>query len=57
MANPEKNPFKPNDVLHSDNHTRLSPEAIAKAMARHLREHPAAATHNAKRMQKTTPRG
>lgn len=57
MANPDKNPFKPNDVLHSDNHSRLTPEEIAKAMARHQREHPTAGAHNAKRMQKTTPRG
>lgn len=57
MANPDKNPFKPNEVLHSTGHSHLSQEEIAKAMARHQREHPAAATHNAKRMQKTTPRG
>lgn len=29
------------DVLHSDNHSRLSAEEIAKALARHNKNHPA----------------
>jgi hypothetical protein len=28
------------DVLHSDHHSKLSPEEIAKAVARHNRHHP-----------------
>jgi hypothetical protein len=28
-----------NDVLHSDNHSRLTPEEIAKAVAHHNRHH------------------
>jgi hypothetical protein len=50
-------PATPSDVLHSENHSRLTVEDIAKAVARHHREHKnhgagaAAATP-----QKTTPR-
>ena len=29
------------DVLHSENHSKLSAEAIAKALARHNRDHSA----------------
>lgn len=29
-----------NDVLHSEEHSHLSAEEIAKAVARHKREHP-----------------
>jgi hypothetical protein len=29
----------PTDVLHSENHSKLSAEEIAKAVARHNREH------------------
>jgi threonine aldolase len=32
------------DVLHSSNHSKLSPEEIAKAMARHNRHHPGTKT-------------
>lgn len=44
----------PSEVLHSEHHSRLTVEDIAKAVARHQREHPGAA-RNA-RPQKTTPR-
>jgi hypothetical protein len=40
-----KNPDDPNeiknDVLHPETHTQLSNEEVAKAVARHNREHPA----------------
>jgi hypothetical protein len=32
------------DVLHSDNHSKLSAEQIAKAVARHNRDHSATTT-------------
>jgi hypothetical protein len=35
MANPE------DDVLHHENHSRLTTEEIAKAVARHNRDHSA----------------
>jgi hypothetical protein len=35
------------DVLHSDNHSKLSEEAIAKALARHNRHHPGGNAGNA----------
>lgn len=38
MKPEEPNPYK-SDVLHSDEHSRLSAEEIAKAVARHKREH------------------
>jgi hypothetical protein len=41
MANPV------NDVLHSDNHSRLTAEEIAKAVARHNRDHAATPTDKA----------
>jgi len=45
------------DVLHIESHNRLSQEEIAKAVARHQREHPArAAMSAASKPQKTTPR-
>lgn len=47
-----------NDVLHAENHTTLSPEEVAKAVARHQREHPNRKPVNtASKHQKTTPRG
>lgn len=42
------------DVLHSENHSRLTTEDIAKAVARHKREHPNPV--GTARPQKTTPR-
>ena len=35
-----------NDVLHSENHSKLSAEQIAKAVARHNKNHSAAKTEN-----------
>ena len=35
------------DILHSENHSRLSSEEIAKAVARHNKNHPAAKVENA----------
>ena len=34
------------EVLHSENHSRLSSEEIAKAVARHNKNHPAAKQEN-----------
>ncbi len=36
-----------NDVLHSENHSKLSAEQIAKAVARHNKNHSAAKAANA----------
>ncbi|HUB19894.1 MAG TPA: hypothetical protein VL990_14730 [Acidobacteriaceae bacterium] len=56
VANPPKTtPPVVNDVLQSDHHSHFTPEDIAKAVARHQREHPAQAPRNLK-PQKTTPR-
>lgn len=50
------NPVK-TDVLQSDHHSHFSPEEIAKAVARHNREHPnQLAVNRAPKPQKTTPR-
>jgi hypothetical protein len=51
-----------NDVLHSQNHSHLTTADIAKAVARHKREHPnqvvASPVPPARGIpQKTTPRG
>jgi hypothetical protein len=51
-----------NDVLHSQNHSRLTTADIAKAVARHKREHPhqvvVPPVPSARPIpQKTTPRG
>jgi hypothetical protein len=35
------------DVLHSDKHSKLSAEEIAKAVARHNKHHPATKTEKA----------
>ena len=35
-----------NDVLHSENHSKLSAEQIAKAVARHNKDHSAAKAAN-----------
>ncbi len=54
------------DVLHNEQHSRLTTADIAKAVARHKREHPnehlnrkasSAAPKNRPVPQKTTPRG
>lgn len=38
----------PTEVLHSENHSKLSAEEIAKAVARHNREHSAKSAKNSK---------
>lgn len=50
------------DVLHNEQHSRLTTADIAKAVARHKREHPnqtptPAVPKNRPVPQKTTPRG
>lgn len=50
------------DVLHNEQHSRLSVQEIAKAVARHKREHPSKAaappvSKNRPNPQKTMPRG
>jgi hypothetical protein len=40
MNQSEQFPSVKNDVLHIESHNQLSAEDIAKAVARHRREHP-----------------
>ena len=40
------------DVLHSDKHSKLSAEEIAKAVERHNKKHPAAKAENAAKANK-----
>jgi len=40
------NPTTPNDVLQSNSHSKLSSEEIAKAVARHNKNHSAAKEDN-----------
>ena len=55
METPEKQKPFASDVLHSQEHSRLSVEEIAKAVARHKREH--SREGKDKRLpQKTAPR-
>jgi hypothetical protein len=42
------------EVLHSENHRKLSPEEIAKAVARHNKNHSAAKAENASAKAKKT---
>ncbi len=42
-----KNPGVPTEVLHSEAHSKLSAEEIAKAVARHKKNHPAEKAENA----------
>ncbi len=42
----------PSEVLHSDNHSKLSAEEIAKALARHNRDHSGAAKDASPRPKK-----
>lgn len=48
-------PAATTDVLQSDHHSHFTTEEIARAVARHQREHPGPASRAA-RPQKTTPR-
>ena len=43
----EKNPGQLTEVLHSEKHSQLSAEEIAKAVAHHNKHHPAAKAGNA----------
>jgi hypothetical protein len=40
------------DVLHSDKHSKLTAEEIAKAVERHNKKHPAAKAENAVKTNK-----
>lgn len=55
-----KNPDEPNaikaDVLHSQGHTQLSSEDIAKAVARHNREHRGKPATEAKTKNSSKPK-
>jgi hypothetical protein len=46
LQNPTSAQIK-DDVLHSENHSKLSPEEIAKAVAHHNRHHPQGHQQNA----------
>lgn len=55
----DKTPATPfsSDVLHGDGRSKLTREEIAKAIARHQREHPGSRAKNAPaKAQKTKPR-
>lgn len=52
MATPEKSNPVASDVLHSESHSRLTPEEIAKAVRHHQREHPGTTKGGAPRQQK-----
>jgi len=52
MNQPEQIPSVKSDVLHSEAHSRLSAEQIAKAQARHQREHPGAGAKKTGKPQK-----
>jgi hypothetical protein len=41
-----ENPLPATEVLHSENHSKLSSEDVAKALARHNKNHSAAKTEN-----------
>jgi hypothetical protein len=44
----------PSEVLHSEHHSKLSAEEIAKAVARHNRHHPATAEQVSGERKKNT---
>ena len=48
------NPNPQTEVLHSENHTKLTTEEIAKAVARHNKNHSAAKAENAALKAKKT---
>jgi hypothetical protein len=43
----ETNPSPQSEVLHSENHSKLTSEEVAKAVARHNKNHSAAKDQNA----------
>lgn len=57
MATQTPASFYSSDVLHAEHQHKLSDEEIAKAVARHQREHPVrCGTNAAAKPQKTMPR-
>jgi hypothetical protein len=50
----EPNNSSPREVLHSEHHSKLSPEEIAKALARHNRHHPAETEREVAKPQKAS---
>ena len=56
MNTPAKPDPVKSDVLQSDHHSHFSVEDIAKAVARHNREHPNQMVNRGPKPQKTTPR-
>lgn len=55
MVIPEKPNPVASDVLHSEGHSHLSAEEIAKAVARHKREHPDRASRETRKRGKKAP--
>ena len=51
------NPNPQTDVLHSENHSKLSAEQIAKAVARHNKNHSPAKAENAAVKAKKSAKG
>ena len=52
MSTPTTNNPSKSDVLQSHEHLQLTPEQIAKAQARHQREHPGKGQPPAKKAQR-----
>ena len=57
MAAPDKPNPVANDVLHSQGNSKLTTAEIAKAVARHKRDHPDKAKGKMAQPRKATPRG
>lgn len=57
MKNPDDPNAIRNDVLHSESHAVLSSQEIAKAVARHKREHPSKAAPSGKPKKNQPSRG
>ena len=50
----ETNISSPREILHSEDHSKLSAEEIAKALARHKRHHPEPTEQGAAKPQKAS---
>ncbi len=50
------NPAPQTEVLHSENHSKLSAEEVAKAVARHNKHHSAAKAENAAAKMNKAPK-
>ncbi|MBZ5577430.1 MAG: hypothetical protein LAP40_12790 [Acidobacteriia bacterium] len=50
------NPLPSTEVLHSENHSKLSAEEIAKALARHNKHHSGAKPEHAGAKEKKGPK-